>query len=210
MPKKGNCYSGRGLAKECGINEKTIRIAEKEKRLVKVVKGTYKGKYDITDPTNVEGIKAIKANTQSGSTKSSPKKKTTKKKKQAVEIPVSLDMADLNDLRIQKEREIIREKQLKNEKLRGDLVDRKAVSKVFNKLWSVDSNQLIPLATKLAPEIASICGVEDPEVITKVREKIDKEIWGVLGHCKRIMSDYLAEIEAENLKEIENENNTKK
>jgi len=196
MPKNKNCYSGRGLAKRCGIDEKTIRIAEQKGLLVKVGKGTYKGKYDITDPTNVEGLEIIKANTQT----SVPKPRSARKTKPKQETEISLDgIEDINDfsqLRNLKEREAIREKQLKNEKFRGELVNRKAVSQIFNKLWSVDSSQLIPLATKISPEICSICGVEDPEVIAKVREKIDKEVWNVLGHCKRIMSDYLSKIEA--------------
>lgn len=107
--------------------------------------------------------------------------------------------SDLSNLRILKEREIIRGKQLANEELRGKLIDKKVVANIFNKLWSIDTSQLVPLATKIAPELASICGVEDQEKITKIREKLDKEIWRILGSCKRLMNEHLSKINIENL-----------
>lgn len=204
MPKKENVYSGRQLAKKFGFSETTVRNAHKKGHLVRIKSGAYKGKYDITDPINVSGLQIIKASPQSGDKrprfvdtkpKIAQKTKPKKETKKGLELK-DIDHNDFNALRSLKEREAIREKQLKNEKFRGELVNRKAVSQIFNKLWSVDSSQLIPLATKISPEICSICGVEDPEVIAKVREKIDKEVWNVLGHCKRIMSDYLSKIEA--------------
>jgi hypothetical protein len=131
-------------------------------------------------------------------------RRSEKPKKETAPKPETESVENLNDLgilKIQKEREAILEKQIKNQKARGELVDKKAVSQIFNKLWSVDSSQLTPIATKLAPEIASICSVDDPEIITQIRKKIDTEIWRVLGHSKRLMSDYLAKIAADNLED---------
>jgi len=216
MPKKQNVYSGRGLAKRCGVSEKTIRTAEQKGLLIKIKKGEYKGKYDLADETNLNGIQAFLTNTQCGDKRTPQKKtksKTARKTKSKYKAKNDLDTPEedidnINDfsfLRNLKEREAIREKQIKNKKLRGELVNKKTVAQVFNKLWSVDSSQLIPIGTKLSPEICSICKVDDSEVITRVRELIDKEIWRVLGHCKRIMSDYLSNIGSDNIEEIEDE-----
>jgi len=227
LPKLKNVFSGRGVAKLLGVNEITIRRATEREELFRIKKGKYKDKYDIEDPRNKEGMQLILSNSQSGdkrpqTNKSKEKKKRNvihnsninsgdisneKQNKNKLELDQEVDIEDLDnignisDLRILKEREAIREKQLKNREMRGELVDRKNVSFVFNKLWSIDSSQLTTLGSKLSPEIASICSVDDPIIITKIRTKIDDEIYKTLGHCQRLLMECLGKIGADNLEE---------
>lgn len=226
MPKLKNVFSGRGVAKLLGVNEITIRRATEREELFRIKKGKYKDKYDIEDPRNKEGMQLILSNSQSGDKRPQTNKPKEKKKnvisssnisinssnneKQSkIDLELKNDLVQDNpnklfniiELRILKEREAIREKQLKNREMRGELVDRKNVSFVFNKLWSIDSSQLTTLGSKLSPEIASICSVDDPIIITKIRTKIDDEIYKTLGHCKRLLMECLGKTGADNLEE---------
>lgn len=93
--------------------------------------------------------------------------------------------------------------QLKREKERKELVSRKSVITVFSKMYMIDTNELIPLAGKLAPRVAALCGVEDSDIHLQIAEMIESEIYQTLGHIKRILNDFLKEIEAEELKDAE-------
>ena len=229
MPKKKNVFSARALAREYETTDSTIRRATERKELFRIKKGVYAGKYDIADERNILGLQLLKNNLQTGSKRPRTNKTVIKKKQpKAIKRNESIldiedneeikkndltekgiqyldNIVDISDLRVLKEREAIREKQLKNREMRGELVDRKNVSFVFNKLWSIDSSQLTTLGSKLSPEIASICKVDDSKIIAKIRETIDKEIYKTLGHCKRLLTECLGKIGADNLEE-ENEN----
>jgi hypothetical protein len=90
--------------------------------------------------------------------------------------------------------------QIKREQMRGELVDRKTVSRIMNMLYKIDTGELKPLGDTLAPEIAAICGVDDDEIKHQINERIEKEIYKTLEHIKRRINDGLKMIKA---KEIE-------
>ena len=205
-------WTGRALAREHKISETAIRNAYQRDQLFRIKDGKHKGKYDMADERNIQGIQLILGNKQAGDKR--PRTNKTKQKKENTvvlnvsneEIKIDFDKQNLDDildigsLNLLKKREEIKEKRLKNKETRGDLVDRKNVAKIFNKLWSVDTSQFQTLGTKISPDIASICGVDDQVKIAKVRERIDKEIFKITSHCQRIMSEYLAKINAGTIK----------
>jgi hypothetical protein len=82
-------------------------------------------------------------------------------------------------------------------KARGNLIKRSLVQRVFAKLYTVDTNELLPLKDRLSPEIAALVGVDDPELILKINKRIEKEIYKSLKHIKRLMDDFLESIEVE-------------
>lgn len=231
MAKLKNVFSGRQVAEKLGVSETTIRRATEREELFRIKKGKYEGKYDIEDPRNKQGMQIVLSNKQVGDKRPRTKNKQTKKKQPKVikqnESILDIDdkeeiekndliqegieyldnIVDISNLRILKEREAIREKQLKNRETRGELVKRENVTFVFNKLWSIDSSQLTTLGSKLSPEIASICKVDDSKIIAKIREKIDKEVYKTLGHCKRLLTECLGKIGADNLEEEQNNEN---
>lgn len=93
----------------------------------------------------------------------------------------------------------IRQLQVKTKKDRQELISRKLISKIFAKLYMVDVNEWRTLGAHLAPEIAAIAGIDDDETIIKVGEAIEKEVFIVLQHVKRIVNDFLKTIKAEEL-----------
>lgn len=218
MSNNREIITGRALARRHNISEAAIRNAYQRDQMFRIKSGKHVGKYDMSDERNVKGLELILSNSQSGDKRprtKEQKEKTKKKreinkqkKQQLLEEDLTQEgieyldsIVDIGNLRVLKEREAIREKQLKNREMRGELVDRKNVSFVFNKLWSIDSSQLTTLGSKLSPEIASICSVDDPIIITKIRTKIDDEIYKTLGHCQRLLMECLGKIGADNLEE---------
>lgn len=93
----------------------------------------------------------------------------------------------------------IRQLQIKTKKDRQDLISRKLISKIFAKLYMIDVNEWCTLGANLAPEIAAIAAIDDDETIIKVGEIIEKEVFIVLQHVKRIVNDFLKTIEAKEL-----------
>ena len=87
--------------------------------------------------------------------------------------------------------------QLKNRQDRQLLIERSTVRQAFGKLYQVDNTQLKTLPTRLSPEIASITKVDDPAVILKIEEIIEKEVFRTLTHIKTITNGLFKEIELE-------------
>jgi len=78
---------------------------------------------------------------------------------------------------------------------RQELIERKLVQTVFGKLYSIDKNEFLTLGDKLAPDIATLAGVNDPAVILQINERIEEECYKILAHIKRVMSSELMEDE---------------
>ncbi len=110
-------------------------------------------------------------------------------------------LEDLSQNSVEKLKTItqIRQLQVKTKKERQELISRKLISKVFAKLYMIDVNELRTLGANLAPEIAAIAAIDDDEIIIKVGEAIEKEVFTVLQHVKRIINDFLKTIEATEL-----------
>lgn len=93
--------------------------------------------------------------------------------------------------------ESIREKQIKNDKLRGALVDREVVKRLLGRLYLIHTNQFKPMGDKLSSSVASKAGIDDSEMISEIGKIIEKEVYRNLGAVKRLFSDYLKTLKAE-------------
>lgn len=90
--------------------------------------------------------------------------------------------------------EKLQAQQLKNKQDRQLLIERSMIAMAFSKLYQVDSTQLKTLPTRLSPEIASITKVDQPDIILKIEEMIEKEVFRTLKHTKIIINNLFKEI----------------
>ena len=74
---------------------------------------------------------------------------------------------------------------------RKELIDRRLVQTVFSRLYQIDTNELRPIGSMVAPEIAGVFSSDDPEKILEAERIIDERVMRVLGHIKRTMADAL-------------------
>lgn len=95
--------------------------------------------------------------------------------------------------------EQIRQLQVKTKKERRELISRDLVSKVYAKLYMIDVNEWRALGANLTPEIAACASIDNNEVMIKIEQVIEKEVFVILQHVKRTMNDFLKEIEAKEL-----------
>lgn len=217
--KKGT-LSNRAFAKYANVSEGTVRKARGEGALV--IESD--NRLDPTNPTNKQWIEVIHLHPLAGKkwinpnprkkpisektkTVPNPKRSVTQKVSQPKQPKIHKQANEIIKLKIQKEREILKEKQIKNDLFRGKLIKREDVTQVFNKIYSVDSGHLKTLPQRIGPEIASICGVSDSIIINKVMEKIDDEVYRILKSYKKVMNDWLSEQkdeEDEQRDEVEN------
>lgn len=118
------------------------------------------------------------------------------------EFTVPSDFADLgkHNVDILKTVEQIRGMQVKREKERNELVSRTLTQRVFHKLYIVDTNEFKTLGDKLAPDLAAIAGVDDSEITIQMSQRVEKEVYKILNHIKRIINDFLKKIDAEEIK----------
>lgn len=78
-----------------------------------------------------------------------------------------------------------------------DLISRELVSRIFRKLYTIDSTEWRGLGPRLAPDVMAVCKVEDPAVEVEISDRIEREVFRTLGHVKRVMNEFLEEIESE-------------
>jgi len=93
--------------------------------------------------------------------------------------------------------ESIREKQIKNDKARLELVERDLVRRMFGELYLIHTNQFKTMGDKLSAAIAAAAGVDDSEIIGAISEIIEKEVFRNLSAVKRLFSDRLKGIKSE-------------
>lgn len=74
---------------------------------------------------------------------------------------------------------------------RGDLIDRHLVTTVMGKFYTIEVNELKPIADKTPSKIAAIFGDEDSEKILKINKLLSSEITKVLKHMNYEMKRFL-------------------
>lgn len=131
------------------------------------------------------------------------------------ELPDDVDYDDIDLERISKAKadryhKIEQTKKIKIERLakEGLLIERTLVQQVFGQIYMIDSNQFKTMGDKLAPDIAALAGIDDPEIIIKINEKIESAAFKILKHIKADIDKFLLSIKAEEIKENGNENRT--
>lgn len=68
----------------------------------------------------------------------------------------------------------------------GELIDKDQVIKLFGKIHKVQSDLFVPMGERMAPLLAAICGIADPEITNAIKLKIDEEVSRGLEELKRI------------------------
>ena len=79
-------------------------------------------------------------------------------------------------------------------KNRGDLIDRKLVTVILGKIYTIEVNQLKPIADKSPSKIAAIFENEDAEKILKVSQIIAEDISQALNHIQHTTDRFLDSI----------------
>ena len=93
--------------------------------------------------------------------------------------------------------EAIETTRLKNEQLRGKLIDRDLVKVVLGKIHTVDVQEILAIPPKFAATAAGLAGNTDEKVISSIEKELEKELYRCLSHIKRIIDDFLDKHEVE-------------
>jgi len=120
-------------------------------------------------------------------------------------VPVDLSSSDFDGLDISnmlkadvdklKTIEAIDQVRLKNDQMRRKLIERDMVQVVLGRIHTVDVQQFLAIPIKFAPKAAGLCGVSDQEIIHKIEKDLERELYKALNHVKRIVDEFLDEIE---------------
>lgn len=92
-----------------------------------------------------------------------------------------------------------RELDLKYTKARNELLERKDVRMVFNKLYAIDVSKLHGLGYTLTPDLAVIFKSTDNEEMIKATELIDQTIYATLEEIKKTMNEFLLSVQGEEI-----------
>jgi hypothetical protein len=161
-----------------------------------------------------KGKRAEKSSKPKPKKKAAPKKPKAKKKprpkKEKIRKspppspssdPVYSDLEDLyqtkREAELEKSQEQARKLKLQNQRERNELVPRILVRRVFGQLYLIDTNELRTLGDKLASEVAALCGVDDPNLIVSINQRIETEVFRSLEHIKKRFNDFLLEVGGE-------------
>jgi hypothetical protein len=90
---------------------------------------------------------------------------------------------------------------LKRDEKRKELIPRSSVRSILSRMYQIETNEFVPLGTRVAPDIAALCGLDDPEKILLIDERIENEVYKILEHMKIEINKYLEKQEAKVLKE---------
>ena len=196
------------FAKRAGISRQAVYQLIADGKLVQ----TSAGKLDVNNPTNKEYLsnkkttKIMGKKTHETQAIKADKSKTDNKKPSTNKDNVSIveDREDLNTISHAsanklKTIESIRKIQIANDAARLELVSRESVKKVFSKLYQIDVNQLRTLGPNLSPDIAALIGTDDNEVMLKISDLVDKEIFVILKQIKRLLNDFLKNMKADEI-----------
>ena len=99
-----------------------------------------------------------------------------------------------NDIKKVKDLETARKNAQDRKKSRGDLIDRKLVTTILGKIYTIEVNQIKPIADKSPSRIAAIFEDEDPEKILKVSQILSSDISDALNHIKHNVERFLNQI----------------
>lgn len=87
---------------------------------------------------------------------------------------------------------------VKHEKDRDILIERDKVKRAFFSLYRIDSEEFLQLSASLTPKICqSIFKTSDPEVMTKVSEIIDTELYKTQNHIRISLNNELKNMKLE-------------
>lgn len=178
------------------------------------IKVNEEGLIDPEDPVNLEFIDYIKIRKDSElDKKRTGRPKGTKSKPRSRPNPAPIQRVDFSNGNgyPTKAEELIKhpkifadhlkvveaweQKRLENARKRGELIDRDLVQRFISKTYAIDTNEFLASSGKIANLVAGICGVNDDGKILEIENAIQAELYKTLSHIKRLMDDYLSELE---------------
>lgn len=89
--------------------------------------------------------------------------------------------------------------ELRREEKRKQLIPRDLVRNILSKMYIIENNEFKPLGTRVAPDIAAICEVDDPAKILLIDERIEAEVYKILEHMKIEINRFLKKQEEREL-----------
>lgn len=102
-----------------------------------------------------------------------------------------------NQVDLAKVLEQIKSLQLKNDEARNKLISRDLVQQVLTELKTVETAEFLSLGEKLAPEIASLFGVDDQTAILDAGKLIQIEVSQSLEHIEMTIDKFLKSFQVE-------------
>ena len=107
---------------------------------------------------------------------------------------IDLSQISQNDLKKLQVLESAKKNALERKMKRGDLVDRKLLSAFLGKIYTIEVNQLKPIADKSPSKIAAIFENEDAEKMLKVSQILAEDIADALNHIQHTTDRFLDSI----------------
>ncbi|MCK5127564.1 MAG: hypothetical protein KAR42_15010 [candidate division Zixibacteria bacterium] len=208
-------YTKAEFSRVAGVSTASIAKAIKTGR-VKVFGEGRSARVDVMDPVNMMYINGIEDHPTAGGKKSGavPDKPTPAPPAptQPEDLIELLDLGNLGTLSKQSADRVktiaqIQQIRVKTEEMRKELIPRFLVQKIISKLYTIDVNEFRTLGPNLSPEIAALTSIDDSETIIKIEAIVEKEVYNILRHVKRLMNDFLKSVEAEEIvshEEVEN------
>ena len=102
-----------------------------------------------------------------------------------------------NQVDLAKVLEQIKGLQLKNDEARNKLISRDLVQQVLTELKTVETAEFLSMGEKLAPEIASLFGVDDQTAILDAGKLIQIEVSQSLEHIEMTIDKFLKSFQVE-------------
>lgn len=200
-------YTKAEFSRVAGVSTASIAKAIKTGR-VKVFGEGRSARVDALDPVNMMYINGIEDHPTAGG-----KKRGAVPDKPTPPPPAPTQPEDLTELLGSGGKKVlskqsadrvktlaqIQQLQVKTEEMRKKLISRDLVKKVLSRLYTIDINEFRTLGPNLAPEIAAIAKIDDSETIIRIEAIVEKEVYNILRHVKRLMDDFLKSVEAERI-----------
>jgi len=101
---------------------------------------------------------------------------------------------DKYNLQCAKYEQEIQRLKIDNDKQSGKSVDRKIITQMFSKLYSIDINEFLQLKDILVEKMAIELKVTDPELILKSHEVCERELYKTQSHIKRRIDEFLTQL----------------
>jgi hypothetical protein len=193
-------YSNRKFANLLGIKSQSVDLAVKNGKLRRTKHGI-----DLQDIHVIsylldrvpEDRKSVASHAIDKALEDTTEYDMSEKEKQK-EVSFELDDIEANianigkaDIDKLKALESIKKLRFENEERRGQYIDRQVVTRFCMKLYAIDTSEFAMLAHNSAPEIASICGIDDAEVILEIQQYLEDKVYRVQEHIKRVLNEYL-------------------
>jgi hypothetical protein len=209
------------LSRDLGVSKPAITKAVDRGDVIL----TASGKVDLNHRVTLEYIRRHDKNYQppepkqkterKPKSKSEQKKKTKKKKPKADDQTVEpeddqlllpmggITAIDRSTIHLYEKRDleklkIFEQATLENIKVQekeGKLISRELVSRVFAKIYTVDTEQLRALEDNLTPKICGVFGIsEDSTESVKVKKEINVAVSKALSHIKRLIDSHLVSV----------------